>query len=221
MAARPQSSTVRPVRGDARVALLEAALALVRKQGWAATSIDQLCRTVGVTKGAFFHHFASKEALGVAAAHYWDTFTAPLFASAKYHQHADPLDRIYGYLDFRGSIAGGPLEDFTCFVGTTVQETFATSDAIRAACGETIRAHAERLEGDFRAAIALYPPRTRVTAANLARYTQTVIQGGFVLSKAQGTNAPLLEALAHLKQYLSFLFEKPLKKETSHGKRRR
>ena len=102
-----------------------------------------------------------------------------------------------------------------------MQETFATSDAIRAACGETIRAHAQLLEGDFRAAIDAYPPRTRVTAASLAPYTQTVIQGGFVLSKARGTNVPLLEALAHLKQYLAFLFQKSLKKETNHGKRPR
>ena len=35
------------------MALLDAALSLVRKQGWAATSIDQLCRATGVTKGAF------------------------------------------------------------------------------------------------------------------------------------------------------------------------
>lgn len=221
MPARSPTPTAAPARGDARAALLDAALSLVRRQGWAATSIDQLCKTVGVTKGAFFHHFESKEALGIAAARHWDAVTTPLFANAPYHRHADPLDRVFGYLDFRASIAGGPLEDFTCFVGTTVQETFATSDAIRAACGDTIREHAKRLEGDFRLAIEQHPPRAKVTAASLAVYSQTVIQGGFVLSKAQGTNAPLLEALAHLKQYLAFLFERPLKEETKHGKRRR
>ena len=221
MVSRARSQAVPPSRGDARAALLDAAHTLVRRQGWAATSIDQLCKWVGVTKGAFFHHFESKEALGVAAAQHWDAVTAPLFAGARYHQHADPLDRVFGYLDFRASIAQGALEDFTCFVGTTVQETFATSDAIRAACGETIRAHAARLEDDFRAAIERHEPRVKVTAAGLALYTQTVIQGGFVLSKARGTNAPLLEALAHLKQYMTFLFQKPAKKEKSHGKRRR
>lgn len=193
-------------RGDTRMALLEAALMLVRRQGWSATSIDQLCREVGVTKGAFFHHFASKEALGVAAARHWGHVTSPLFAGADYHHHADPLDRVLGYLEFRAALADGPLEAITCFAGTTVQETFARSDAIRAACGDVIAEHAATLAGDFSAVIAAYPPSEPVTAHGLAIYTQTVLQGGFVLAKARGSNVPLLDGIAHLRRYLEMLF---------------
>jgi TetR/AcrR family transcriptional repressor of nem operon len=209
MRAMPRAARTRkpPPRGDARTALLDAAHTLVRRQGWAATSVDQLCHSVGVTKGAFFHHFASKEALGVAAAEHWSAVTAPFFAQAAYHGHADPLERIFGYIDFRAAIADGPLERFTCFAGTTVQETFATSDVVRTACAASIFDHAGHLAEDFRAAIDLHPPRVPVSAESLAIYTQTVLQGGFVLSKAQGDRAPLLEALSHLKRYLAMLFQ--------------
>lgn len=192
---------------NARTSLLDAALALVRQQGWAATSIDQLCRAAGVTKGAFFHHFESKEALGVAAARHWGEVTAPLFAAADYHQHPDPLQRIFGYLDFRTTLAQGPLERITCFAGTTVQETFASSDPIRAACGEVIVGHARKLEDDLRAALASHPPRQPVTAESLALYTQSVLQGGFVVAKACGSNKPLLEAIDHLRRYIELLFD--------------
>ena len=46
---------------DARTKLLDAALAVIRAKGYAATSVDELCAAAGVTKGAFFHHFKTKE----------------------------------------------------------------------------------------------------------------------------------------------------------------
>ena len=57
-----------------------------------------------MTKGAFFHHFASKEDLAVAAADYWSETTGALFAAAPYHEPDDPVERVFGYLDFRASL---------------------------------------------------------------------------------------------------------------------
>ena len=210
MAPVAPASSNKPRRSNARVALLDAAIGLVRKQGWSATSVDRLCESAGVTKGAFFHHFASKDELGVAAAQHWSDVTGPLFAKADYHRHADPLDRIFGYIDFRAAIATGPLEAFTCFAGTTVQEVFATSDPMRVACGASIEGHADALAKDFRLAMDLHPARLPATAEGLATYTQTVLQGGFVMSKARGDRTPLLDALAHLKNYLTLLFNREM-----------
>lgn len=204
-------STIKPqqarTRGGARTALLDAAHKLVRLKGWHATTVDDLCAEAGVTKGAFFHHFASKEELGVAAARHWTEVTAPLFANAAYHQLRDPLQRIFGYLDFRASLTEGPLQAFTCFAGTALQEVFATSESMRSALGATLTDHAATLERDFAAAIERHPPRIRVSAAGLALYTQSVLQGGFVLAKSAGDRAPLLDAIAHLKNYLRLLFK--------------
>ncbi len=50
---------------------MSAAISLVREKGYAATTVDQVCEKAGLTKGAFFHYFKSKDALAVASANYW------------------------------------------------------------------------------------------------------------------------------------------------------
>ena len=190
---------------NARGKLLEAGLKLVRLRGFAGTSVDDLCREAGVTKGAFFHHFASKEALGVALADYWSTSTSGFFAEAPYHHLTNPAERVLAYLDLRAALMGGPVEGFTCVAGTMVQEQFATSDAIRAACDESISGNASALEADVAAALA-QAGRTGVDAAGLALHIQAVIQGGFILAKAKGNAEIARESVAHLKRYFAMLF---------------
>ena len=46
--------------------LLEAALREVRRNGFRATSVNDILASTGLTKGAFYHYFPSKRALGVA-----------------------------------------------------------------------------------------------------------------------------------------------------------
>jgi AcrR family transcriptional regulator len=46
-----------------RSAILRAASDLFGRQGYAATSVDQIAAAAGVAKGAVYHHFASKERL--------------------------------------------------------------------------------------------------------------------------------------------------------------
>ncbi len=193
-------------RDNARARLLQAALGLIRTKGYSATSVDELCAAAGVTKGAFFHHFDSKEALAVAAADFWSETTGALFAAAPYHAHDDPLDRILGYIDFRGQLLNGPVEAFTCLVGTMVQEVFATNPAIRTACLASIAGHAEALEADIAAAIARYGMR-ETSARSLALHTQAVLQGGFILAKATGGPQVAADSITHLKRYFELLFK--------------
>lgn len=191
---------------DARERLLAAAFRVIRRQGYAGTTVDDLCREAGVTKGAFFHHFAAKDALAIAAAEHWSTVTGARFAAAPYHQPADPLDRVLAYLDFRAELLRGELPEFTCLVGTMAQETYATNDRIRAACGASIRGHADTLVADLEAARKRHRIRARWTAASLALHTQAVIQGAFVVAKALDDPQAAADSLAHLKRYVLLLF---------------
>ena len=200
-------------RISARTKVLEAALSVIRAKGYAATTVDDLCVAAGVTKGAFFHHFASKDALAVAAADAWSETTGAFFADAQYHQHADPLDRVLGYLDFRKSILTGAVSEFTCLAGTMVQETYDSHPAIRAACDRSISDHAAKIEADIAAAMEAHGVVADWTAGSLALHTQAVLQGAFILAKAKGGAEVAASSIDHLKRYVELVFNRRQLKE--------
>ncbi|MGK3966818.1 TetR/AcrR family transcriptional regulator [Sorangium sp. So ce118] len=204
---RPTKS--RPELGEARQRLIDAARHLIRARGYAATSVDDLCSAAGVTKGAFFHHFRTKEALGVAVARDWDESVSTLFAGAPYHEVEDPRDRVLAYVELRKAMIAGPFPEFTCLAGTLVQETYESSPAIRDACAASILGHASSLEPDMRAALEACGRGQEVSAASLARHTQAVIQGAFVVAKAASDPGVARESLDHLAAYLKLLFSRP------------
>lgn len=195
-----------PERGSARTRLLKAARDIVRTKGFAATTVDDLCKAADVTKGAFFHHFTSKDALGVAAAEFWAETTTGFFEDAPYHDPEDPLERILAYVAFRKAIITGDLAWSTCLVGTMAQEVYASSPNIRDACGRSIFGHTATLEADIEAARRIRGIADDWTVASLARHTQAVIQGGFVLAKAGNDSELARESLDHLDRYIRHLF---------------
>ena len=191
---------------NARTKLLDAAINVIRAQGYAATSVDDLCRAAGVTKGAFFHHFASKNEMAVAVADHWTTTTVPLFEGAPYHQPTDPAERVLAYVAFRKAIMTGPtIRDFTCLAGTLVQETYDTHPDIRDACGASIVGHAETLIPDIQAALDA-AGQSGISARSLAIFTQSTLQGAFVLAKATNDPGVAADCCDHLARYLELIF---------------
>ena len=188
-----------------RLRLLNAALAEIRAKGYTATTVDDVCAAAGVTKGSFFHHFKGKEDLAIAAAAHWNEVTGGLFASAPYRSLPDPRDRVLGYIDCRAALLTGGLPDFTCLLGTMVQETFETHPAIRDACRQGIELHAATVAADLAEAKAMYAPQADWSPEGLALYTQAVLQGGFILAKATGGPAVAIQCVEQLKHHVASL----------------
>jgi TetR/AcrR family transcriptional regulator, transcriptional repressor for nem operon len=175
---------------------------VIRTKGYAAATVDDICLAAGVTKGSFFHHFSSKEDLGLAAAAYFSATTDAAFAAAPYHRLTDPRERLLGYIDFRLALLRGGLAEFTCLLGAMVQDTYTTHPAIRDACNTYISSHAANVAADVVLAKQQYAPDAPWSPESLALFTQTVLQGAFVLAKARNGPKIATESLTHLRRYI-------------------
>ncbi|RYF82304.1 MAG: TetR/AcrR family transcriptional regulator [Comamonadaceae bacterium] len=189
----------------ARTRLLDAALQVIRTKGYHATTVDEICAAAGVTKGSFFHHFKGKEDLAVMATHHWNDGTGAVFAGADYHRLPTARERVLAYIDLRGQMLGGELADFTCLLGTMVQEAYATHPVIREACRAGIEGHAHTVALDIAEAKVLHAPEADWQPQELALYMQAVLQGAFVLAKAQGSAAIARRSVALLRAHIESL----------------
>jgi len=185
-ATQPPEPPRRTPRGSAREKLIAAAHQEVRRYGYTATTVDQIC--------------------AAAAAQAWTERARPMFEMPPYTRLEDPLDRLLGHLDFRFSMLHGPVDGFTCFIGTMVQDAYATSEPIRLACEASIAAYCDALLPDIEAAMERYGAPGGMTAMDLARHVQSVLQGGFVLAKTTNDPAIARESVAHLTRYVRMIF---------------
>ena len=208
---------------QSKTRILDAAVQVIRAKGYSAMTIDDVCLAAGLTKGSFFHHFKNKEELALAAAGHFAAMADSLFAQASYRGLHDPSERLLGYIDFRMAILQGRLPEFTCLLGTMVQETFESHPAIREACDAHISAHAAEVAKNIAEAKSRYAPGATWSAEGLGLYTQAVIQGAFILAKAKGGPEVAAECLGHLRRYLEMLFNRPKQQEATddafHGHR--
>ncbi len=185
--------------------LLDAAVHVIRAKGYSAARVEDICAEAGLTKGAFFHHFTSKEACAVAAAAHFARSADAIFEAAPYSSLPDPRARVLGYVDFRKAILAGALPQFTCLLGTMVQEAYDTHPVIRQACDRYIGEHAARLEADLAQAKALHAPDADWSPKTAALFSQAVLQGAFVLAKASHGPQVAADCLDHLKRYFETL----------------
>lgn len=173
-------------KADSRGRMIEVAIGAFRQKGYSDTTVDDICAAAGVSKGSFFHHFKSKEDLALASIDHWNAFTGAVFDGAAYQQLDDPLDRVLGYVDFRIAILEREVSEFTCLLGTLVQETYLSHPTLRQACDAGMSSHVAMLASDLEAARRLYAPDATWSGESVGYFIQSVLQGSFIFAKAKG-----------------------------------
>jgi TetR/AcrR family transcriptional repressor of nem operon len=193
------------VNSPTKKRLLDAAQELMSTKGYTATSVDDVCAASGLTKGSFFHYFEDKEHLGKQVAEQYFAGWQKLSELAPFRRKKDPLDRVFGSIDFFIKMSRAPNWK-GCLLGTFVQELSQTHPDIRTVCAACLAELADDLSRDLELAKAKYAPRARWRAVSLAEHWIAVAQGATIMAKAKQDPRIFEEGLKHFKHYLKRLF---------------
>jgi TetR/AcrR family transcriptional repressor of nem operon len=190
-----------------REKLLETAEHLMLAKGYTATSVEEICEDSDLTKGSFFHYFASKEDLGKAVL---DRYVNSMFLAAQnapFSKKSDPLQRLYGYIDFMIAVAKDPARRSGCLLGNFAQVLTDTNPGIRTQCAAHFRLWADTLKHELDAAKTAYKVKGLDTGT-LADHFIALFEGSLMLAKTRQDKDVIANSLAHFKKYLKSIFVK-------------
>ena len=192
---------------ETRKKLIDAATDLVRRQGYNATSVDDICRQAGITKGAFFHHYASKEALVEAALDAWRDMFSEVLKGGDFHALRDPRKRVLGFMDFMTGLFADPQMLKSCLAGTTAQEAAMTHPNLRVAANTCF----VKLEEYFQTLLdgAMKGSRRKVDTASLAALWVATMQGSLILFKASQDASLIAKNMTHVRAYIAAQLPEP------------
>lgn len=192
---------------ETRRKLVGATRDLVLVRGFTGTGVDQICERAGVTKGAFFHHFKSKDDIGRAVLADWAAMGMGLYAAAVAEPARDPLDHLHRFIDIMIGFLRNAESPVTCVVGIMSQELALAHPGLRAVCSEFLgdwTDFARRLLEEARAA---RPPRVEFDAEEVAWFLNCLWQGSMLVAKTRQDPQIAIRNLERARAYVVGLFE--------------
>jgi len=187
-------------KGDrTRRRLLEVAYEVIRRRGFQAAGLGEILAGSGLTKGALYHHFRDKTALGYAVL---DEIIVEIITKRWIEPLAvggDPLVLIPQVL----RAAAGGLDDDEIALGCPLGNLSAEMSAL----DDTFTGRIDSLYEDWREAIsdaleagAFTPP---VDLWQMATFIVSAVSGCLARSKSSGLREMLLEGIDELEFYLA------------------
>lgn len=200
-------------RTDTRERILDAAQRLVLAHGFSATTVDAVLAGAAVSKGAFFHHFPSKAALGRALVERYAAADAQLLDAAIAEAEAataDPAEQIVELLRSFERLADSVLQTQpSCLFVSFIYETELASAGTAAIVERSILTWRQRILEKLEQAAARRPPAVTVDLASLADQLFTIFEGAFLLARALDDRDCVRRQLVHLRRYVELLFGLP------------
>ena len=187
---------------DRRTQIIDAASAVMARQGYQQTSIDDVIKEAGLCgKAHFYHYFKSKEELGHAVLrHQFEQFAERGLALLR-DPMVEPLERLSVFIDAvvesqaeRGCTGAGPC-------GMIAAEMVDMHEGFR----QSVEALFERWTAQLQALLWEARPQLKedVDIARLARFIVATLEGALFMSRVKREITVLESIAADLKRFVA------------------
>lgn len=191
--------------GETRAHLLDVAFAEIHEHGFQGLRVDVLLAKAHLTKGAFYHYFASKTDLGLAVIDELLAGYADLIWGQHLQQFEDPLEGIEASIGFAMGLLGPRLTTLGCPMNNLAQEMSALDERFRARLDALflgiVRHIATALEGGKKRGLI----RPEVDCENAATFIFATFEGAIGLAKSARNEKALNAARSELRRYFETL----------------
>lgn len=190
--------------------ILDTAMQLVLEHGYGGMSVDQVITGAGITKGAFFHHFKTKNDLAHALLERYIQMDEAMLHELMGRAEQLSRDPLQQYLIFVGL-----LEELLrksddpppgCLIASYVYQLELFSPQTQQAVISGFREWERVLVPKLTAAIAKQTPRLSVTAEQLYDNLMSLFEGGVIMGKLYRKGVTLADQVAQHKSYIELLF---------------
>ena len=189
-----------------RERLLQAAFEEMYRRGFQAASLETILDQAGVTKGALYHHFPDKNALGHAVVD--DVVTGLLlerWLGVLERQDGDPLTALQGMLKERTARLSPHEVELGCPLNNLAQEMSPLDERFRRRVAATFETWTSGFAEVLARGQAEGTVRKGLNPRKLAQFLVAAIEGSFGLAKAAQSSALLRANLETLSSWLESL----------------
>lgn len=193
-----------------RQAIMDSAEGLVLEQGFAGTSVDAIIGQAGVTKGAFFHHFESKQDLAYALIDRYVDLDLDHLTEKMARAEAlatDPLQQLLVFvglfIEDADAYAGPPPG---CLMGSYIYEAGLFDERTMKTVHDNMMAWREVLVAKLEKVAAVHPPAIEVDFKGLADMLTVVFEGAYIVARSLRDPDTVADQLEQYRSYIELLF---------------
>jgi TetR/AcrR family transcriptional repressor of nem operon len=198
-------------KGEAtRQRILDMAQEMILSRGYAGTSLDSVINSLGVTKGAFFHHFDTKSDLARHLIQRFSDDGVTLFKRTQARAEnlsSDPLQQLLIIIGLYTELFEGLTEPYPgCLLAAYVYEMQLFDDDLKPIINREFLLVRKEVGALIRRIQKQYRPRAKVDPIALADMFMSTFEGAFVLSKSLHEPEITAQQLKLYKTFIETLF---------------